>query len=184
MLAKSLTLFVACLFAAGLLVATEQQVPQEPKVSKIPQRADDTELFMRAKLGSSQKVMEGLVTEDFALITAGASQMKKISEASHWPTTVDEVYQHYSFSFRKQCDKLVDQSNERNLQAAHYTYLQLSTTCIDCHSYVRGRFRVKNDERGGPVRLIPTQWDGPVKKIPRPSPDDKKGNVNRENKIG
>ncbi len=145
---------------------------QEPIKPKIPERADDTQLFMRAKLASSQKLLEGLVTEDFGLIRRGAVQLKRISEASHWPTTVDEVYQHYSVAFRKQCDKLSEQANREDLQAAHYTYLHMSTTCIDCHNYVRGRFKVERKKQGAPVQLIPTQWNGPRgKSKPKPQPD-------------
>lgn len=147
------------------------QIPEQQE-SQTDQRKD-ARLYMKAKLAESQKVMEGLVTENFHLIRDGAAQMKQISEAAHWPTTIDEVYQHYGYEFRRQCDKLVEQSNQRNLQAAHYTYLHMSTTCIDCHNYVRRRFRVERPVKGGPVQLIPTQWDGPKgKHLKRPEPDD------------
>jgi len=166
--------FASVLLTTAFVIAqSPENRIQEPVKPTVPERADDTQLFMRAKLASSQKLMEGLVTEDFAMIQIGAKQLKRISEAAHWPTTVDEVYQHYSVSFRKQCDKLTEQAERRDLQAAHYTYLHLSTTCIDCHNYVRGRFTVKRTKRGAPVQLIPTQWDRPHGKVrPSPQPDD------------
>lgn len=134
------------------------QTHQEQDRQK-PKRVDETRLYMRAKLASSQRVMEGLVAENYDLIIDGAQQMKDISHASYWPKTVDEVYQHYSVEFQRQCDKLKSQAERRDLQAAHYTYLHLSTTCIDCHNYVRPRFEVKRSKKGGPIQLIPTQWD-------------------------
>jgi hypothetical protein len=153
--------------------------PQETQIQKPiqpvkPNRADDTRLYMRAKLASSQKVMEGLVSENYKLIQDGASQMKEISEAAHWPTTVDQVYQHYSVEFRRQCDKLKEQAALGDLQAAHYTFLHLSTTCIDCHNYVRPRFKVKHSKLGAPVQLIPTHWDSKTPGIQTPQPDDEK----------
>ncbi len=159
-----------------ILQSPQQDESIEPRKPKSV--SDDTQLYMHAKLANSQKVMEGLVTENFALIEKGAKQMKKISEAAHWPNTVDEVYQHYSVSFRKQCDKLAEQAKKQDLQAVHYTYLHMSTTCIDCHSYVRGRFRVEQKKNGGPVMLIPTHWEGSEKQNERPQPDsgqDKNG---------
>lgn len=175
-------IFIAwCFGICGLLVGGALAIAQSSQsklsqVSDVPKRVDDTPLYMRAKLASSQKVMEGLVTENFDLIREGATQMKRISEAAHWPKTVDEIYQHYSVAFRRQCDKLNQQADRKDLQAAHYTYLHMSTTCIDCHNYVRGRFKVEQKRPNGPVRLIPTEWDGPVKrKLPPPQPDDDKG---------
>ena len=96
--------------------------------------------------------------------------MKLIAEAAHLPTTVDEVYQHFSFEFRRQCDKLIEQAEAKDLRAAHFTYLHMSTTCIDCHDYVRPRFKIEPSPQG-PVRLIPTEWDGATKRS-RPEPDD------------
>lgn len=147
---------------------------QASKAQRASKTADDTRLHMRAKLANSKKVMEGLVTENFQMIRDGAIQMKEISETAHWPTTIDEVYQHFSVDFRMQCDKLAKQAFEGDLQAAHYTHLGMSTTCIECHSYVRRKFTVQRLIPGGPVQLIPTQWDGPLrkKKLPVPEPDD------------
>ncbi len=174
MSSRLLPVAVTCIVLLSLTVGVSQEKQRTSKPA-VPERADDTQLYMRAKLASSQRVMEGLVTENFSMIGDAAKQMKRISEASHWPTTVDEVYQHYSVSFRDQCDKLVEQADRNDLQAAHYTYLHMSTTCIDCHNYVRGRFRVERKKSGGPVQLIPTQWDGPVKKKPaQPQPDNDK----------
>ena len=130
-----------------------------------PATDDDISLFMRAKLVSSQKVMEGLVTEQFSLIEKGSAEMLKMSEATHWPQSSDEVYKHYNDLFRRQCRKLMKQADGNDLQASHYTYLHMTTTCIDCHNYVRGRFRVEKDDsnRRGPIQLIPTEWEGPAK---------------------
>lgn len=185
MAAKFITVVIAvslgllCVPATTPVNRQETQEQQEQPQSAKPdvrKKSDETALYMQAKLASSQRVLEGLVTENFKMISDGARQLKKISEASHWPTTIDEIYQHHSVAFRMQCDKLVAQADQQELQAAHYTYLHMSTTCIDCHNYVRGRFRVESRQPGGPVQLIPTQWDGPVKKKrpDPPQPDDRR----------
>jgi hypothetical protein len=119
-----------------------------------------TAAFMRAKLASSQKVIEGLVTNNFALIKNAAEEMKQMSDATQWPTAQDKSYQHYQEAFRRECDQLARFAANKNLAAAHYTYLQLTTTCINCHDYVRRTFRIDDSNPKGPVMLIPNEWEG------------------------
>lgn len=123
---------------------------------------DKTKPFMRAKLVGSQSVLDGLVTENFGLIHQGAENMKQMSLALQWPRAEDKVYDHYGDEFRNQCDKLMDLAEQKNLEGAHFTYLSMTTTCINCHNYVRGKFRVERnkDNPQGPVRLIPSDWKG------------------------
>ena len=123
---------------------------------------DKTRPFMRAKLVSSQSVLDGLVTEDLGLIRRGAAHMKQMSQALQWPQADDKVYQHYGSEFRRQCDRMIKLAEANDLEGAHHVYLQMTTTCINCHNYVRGAFRIERDASRpqGPVRLIPTEWKG------------------------
>lgn len=144
---------------AGLLSADEP-----PRVSTV----DQTAVFMRAKLASSQRVVEGLVTEDFGIIEKAAREMKGMSEATQWPSAKDESYEHYRQAFRRDCDRLARSAAEQNLAEAHLTYLHLTTTCIHCHEYVRRAFRISKDETNpkGPVILIPNEWEGSAQPSP------------------
>lgn len=143
---------------------------------------DKTKAFMRAKLVGSQMVLDGLVTEDFALIHRGAKSMKQLSEALQWPRAEDKVYDHFGDEFRRQCDKLMQLADEKNLEGAHFTHLSMTTTCINCHNYVRGKFRVERDESNpqGPVRLIPSDWKGETFKPDRSTNVDRPTSVDRE----
>ena len=88
--------------------------------------------------------------------------MKSLSEAVQWPRSEDKVYDHYGDEFRRQCAKLMKLADEKNLEGAHFTYLSMTTTCINCHNYVRGNLRVEpnREDPQGPVRLIPSDWKG------------------------
>ena len=121
---------------------------------------DQTAVFMRAKLASSQKVIEGLVTENYQRIGKAAAEMKQMSAASQWPTADDKSYEFHQEAFRRQCDQLAKFAETKNLPGAHYTYLQLTTTCINCHDYVRRAFSVRREDPKGPVMLIPNEWEG------------------------
>ncbi len=129
--------------------------------AEAPSQQNKTKSFMRAKLVGSQSVMDGLVTENFGLIRHGAENMKMISEAVQWPASEDKVYDHHGVEFRSQCDKLMRLADEKNLEGAHFTFLSMTTTCINCHNYVRGKFKVVRDRTDpqGPMRLIPTEWN-------------------------
>ena len=85
-----------------------------------------------------------------------------MSEAAEWPRARDKVYEHYSDQFRRQCNKLARLARQENHEGAHFVFLHMTTTCIDCHNYVRGAFRVARDssDPSGPVQLIPTEWEG------------------------
>ena len=119
----------------------------------------ETSVLMRAKLSSSQKVLEGLLAEDFTLIAQGAKEMKRISEAAEWPRARDAVYEHHAAEFRRQCIKLEGLAEKTNHEGASFTYLKITSTCIDCHNYVRDTLRITEKPHGG-VQLIPTQIPG------------------------
>ncbi len=129
----------------------------------------NTPVFMRAKLASSKRVLEGLVLDDFDMVEKAAHEMKTLSEHTHWPQSKDKVYEHFTNEFRQQCDKLARLAKKEDRDGTHYTFLGISTTCVDCHAYVRGRFRVAADisNSSSPIQLIPTEWD--AKPIRRPS---------------
>jgi hypothetical protein len=113
--------------------------------------------LMRAKMASSQKVLEALLRKDFDGVAHGALQMKHISEAAEWPRSRDEVYEHYSATFRRQCNQLESLAKKENHEGVTFTYLQMTTTCIQCHDHVRDSLRIAERGRGG-VQLIPTKW--------------------------
>lgn len=138
-------LIIAGVFGELLLTAADP-----PKNPSIP----ENEVLMRAKLSSSQKVLEGLLAEDFTLIAHGAREMRKISEAAEWPRSRDAVYEHFAAEFRRQCIKLESMANKTNHEGATFTYLHMTTTCINCHDHVRDALRIAEHPNGG-VQLIP-----------------------------
>ena len=138
--------------------SAQTKIIEEPRKSDF----DKTKPFMHAKLVNSQNVLEGVVTEDFERIFRSAENMKKMSLALQWPRADDEVYNHYGEQFRQICDKLMSTSKDENLEGVHFTYLSLTTSCVNCHNHVRKSLRVVRDKSNpkGPVRLIPTEWEG------------------------
>lgn len=113
-----------------------------PKVKETP-----TEKFMRAKLADSQKVLEGITTENFKLIEEGADHMAVMSRAQQWSVIPGPEYLQHSNEFRRCCEDLKKRAEKRNLDACALSHLQLTMSCINCHKFVRSTRIVKNDKR-------------------------------------
>ncbi len=133
---------------------------QLPAVTPINQSPGS---LMRSKLLNSQNVLEGLLRSDFAAIKNGAKQMKAISEADEWPRSRDPVYEHFSQTFRRQCNQLEQAADQRHREGVRFTYLAITTTCVNCHDYVRDSRRVAQPAQSD-VRLIPSHWPSRVSK--------------------
>jgi cytochrome c556 len=93
---------------------------------------------MRVKLRHSQKVMEGLVLEDYAEIAKNAQEMSLLSLAATWQVFETPEYVDYSRKFRNATDALSDAARDKNLDRATLAFNQVTTKCVECHKYVRG----------------------------------------------
>ena len=142
----------------SLLVMTMVCLAARPidSAEKAPdkEKKADTSAFMRAKLVSSQRVLEGLVSDDFDLIKKGANQMVKMSDAAAWNEIKDPVYKHYHAEFRRLAQKLQRMADKGNLEGASFTYMHTVTTCISCHEHVRDVQKIADDKAKPRIRLL------------------------------
>jgi hypothetical protein len=104
----------------------------------VGQQRGDLKDFMRVKLRHSQKVMEGLVLEDYAEIAKNAQEMSLLSLAETWQVFETPEYVEYSRKFRNAADALSDAARDKNLERATLAFNQVTTKCVECHKYVRG----------------------------------------------
>ena len=126
---KATTRIWACSISATLLAVALADEPG-PKPDAV---AD----FMRAKLGHSQHVLEGLALEDYDLIARGAQELALASQASSWQVLQTEEYARQSADFRRSCDTLRGAAKARNLDGAALAWMEVTMKCIQCHKYVR-----------------------------------------------
>ena len=129
---------VAAVVVLSGLALTALLAAEKPKPAK-PMSED---ILMRAKLASSQKVLEGLVEKNFAHIQKGGEELVKVGEAAAWVTREDQAYEHFRREFRRQALKLASFGEHENLEGATYAYLALVTTCVECHSHCRDVLRI------------------------------------------
>jgi hypothetical protein len=102
-----------------------------------PQSMRGVRPFMRMKLEASTKVLEGLTTENFRLISEGAQTLKKMSTAERWRVSNDVLYRQYSAEFTLRAEKLIEQSSAGNLDGATLAWVECTMSCVRCHNHAR-----------------------------------------------
>ncbi len=120
---------IVTLGAALLFGSAAQPQPEAPK----PLRD-----FMRLKLEHSQKVLEGLVTDDHTLVSKHSQEMSLLSQEAAWAVLQTPEYFEHSAEFRRIANDLTEAARQKNLDGASFKYVELTMKCITCHKYVRG----------------------------------------------
>jgi hypothetical protein len=104
----------------------------EPKTDEEKLRA-----LMHKKLENSQKVLEGITTQDFKMISSRAAELIEVSKEAGWKVVKTPRYEAYSNDFRAEAEDLMKAAKEKNVDAAALAYVDLTLTCVKCHKYVR-----------------------------------------------
>ena len=109
---KSL-LLIAVIGIGWSLAAGDTKPPQ--KIGNAQQAA-----LMRAKLASTQKIVEGLVSKDFEAIRDGADEIRKICIATEWASHADQIYAHHRKELMRQAEKIIDAARDEHLDGTTY----------------------------------------------------------------
>jgi len=117
-------------------------------------RSRATKELMRSKLELSQRVLEGLATEDYELIIAKGTRLSAMTKEGDWRLFENPDYDQQSLAFRRQVDALLRASKDKNLDAATLAYVRLTIGCVDCHKLIRGKLVAAADETGTLRRFV------------------------------
>ena len=98
---------------------------------------EDLRNFMRVKLKHSQNVLEGLVLNDFQKVTKSAQELSLLSLAETWQVLTTPEYIDYSRKFRNAADSLTEAARKGKLEDATNAFNRMTTSCVNCHKYVR-----------------------------------------------
>jgi hypothetical protein len=132
---------LAGMAATAVIVADEQpDAAGKRQESKSDSGRDDLPLkdYMRKKLAASNQILEGLCTEDSALVLEGARALKEMSTSERWRVHNDTMYRQFSGEFREITQQLVEAAQANNKDRAALKWMDATMSCIDCHRYVRG----------------------------------------------
>lgn len=125
-----LLLFVVSLVA----VSVNARSQDEPTVQA---GKSNVQVLMRDKLTHMQKVLDGLVTDNFEKIAEEAETLRMIGRAASWQAIDTKEYRMHSKRYARLTSNLAKAANSDNRDAALLQYLQLNITCVDCHEYIR-----------------------------------------------
>lgn len=117
---------VVALFAS--IAATV--APNDPKIT--------TREVMKAKLESSQKVLEGIATENFVTVSTHAQKLVALSQVAGWQARQTPEYKQYTAEFRRHAEALQKAARSENVDAASVAWFQLTISCVNCHRHIRG----------------------------------------------
>lgn len=134
---------IAALFSTlclGGLVALAgmptQQENQDQKNQVEDVKSEARQAFMRGKLVSNQKIVEGLCLKDFDMIQEGAKAVTQMVLGQHWFVLDTPGYRQQSQEMERAAKRLHDAAKGKNIEAATLRYFDLTLTCIDCHQYL------------------------------------------------
>jgi hypothetical protein len=130
-------LFISMLLGTPCGWTVMRVIPQEAEAHQI--KSEARKLFMRGKLLSNQKIVEGLSLKDFDLIDEGAAGVVALVKGQHWFVLDTDEYKRYSRELSTAAERLQDAAKQKNIEAAALRYFDLTLTCIDCHQYLETR---------------------------------------------
>ena len=123
-------IFIGCvLLIAAFWLATTLR-GQRPQTN-------DLKDFMRAKLLHSQKLVEGLTTENYEMIAKHAQDLSLLCEDEQWQVFRTSDYIARSKEFRRATYALTEAGRAKNLDAASLGYVDVTLKCVECHKYLR-----------------------------------------------
>ena len=131
-----LILLVGVIAGIGAATHSATRTGAEPPKTNV-------QVLMRDKLTHAQSVLDGLVTDDFEKIAKAADMMQIIGRAASWQAIKTNAYKTHSDRFAKTTSKLAQAAENTNRDGVLLQYLQLTTSCVECHQYIREQQRVR-----------------------------------------
>jgi hypothetical protein len=107
--------------------------------------------MMQAKLTNSQRLLESLVTVDYAAIQRDADALSRITEREivSWQLGAQPEYAKQATFFVLSVRGLQEAAASRNIDKAIHEYATLVSSCTRCHAHVR-RARTVTHQPGAP----------------------------------
>lgn len=118
------------------LLTWEVTATEQP--SRVPANAPtDHDGLMRRKLEHTRGMMEGLATEDFALIQKHAKLMNDLATLEQWSRPESPRYRAQLNIFWSANKEMMRHAKDKNLDGAALSYTQMTLSCVNCHKFLR-----------------------------------------------
>jgi hypothetical protein len=114
------------LVLAGVVAGTVTILGQGPAVKTV----------MRDKLGHTQKILEAVVTSDWAGLEAQTQQLEQLTKDPRWTVLRYPEYAKYSAAFVEAVQVLHAAAVRRDLEQTPKAYTDVTLQCVECHRYL------------------------------------------------
>jgi len=103
-----------------------------------PGQTPRTRTVMRTKLVHTQKILEALMTSNYAALERETNALARVTETPEWAELKTSELYAYTKRFLEATQQLADAARQRDLDRAAKQYGELTTACYECHKYRKG----------------------------------------------
>ncbi|MCG8583392.1 MAG: hypothetical protein MI757_01605 [Pirellulales bacterium] len=125
---------VVVLFMASAVGWTQQEKDDKKQPKPDTRRPS---VWMKVKLKSSEGILRGLTLGDFDLIEENAQRMSNFGRLEKIAHARNPEYQTQLRFLEHANSELIRQAKKRNLDGATLAFVQLTTSCVNCHRAIR-----------------------------------------------
>ena len=104
-----------------------------------PAQTPATKRVMREKLAHSQRILEAILTSNFALLDRESAALALATQSPAWMVLKGPEYLRQSEAFLKALKELQDAAKDHDLDSAVQRYTTLTMSCFGCHRYMKDR---------------------------------------------
>jgi hypothetical protein len=105
-------------------------------VALAPSQGPEVRNVMREKLDHTQKLLEAVVTTDWASLTAHSRELERLTNDPRWTVLKYPEYARYSGAFVRAVHTLRQAAERRDLDGAPVAFNGVTLACVDCHRYL------------------------------------------------
>ena len=125
---KYLKVFFASMIAVSLLGSFRVTAQEQ----------ENAQFDMKKKLEYSKNILDGLVTENFDQVLAGAKSLNQLGKRN-WIANESAEYRTQNQVFWFTAGTLVLAAEDKNIDGATLAYTQMTVSCVNCHKLIRRR---------------------------------------------
>jgi hypothetical protein len=104
---------------------------------KQPDRDEILAAMMQKKLKSAHLVLDGVAIADFKKVQTGGEELIKLAKSETWQLIRSPHYERHSADFVHRTETLVKKAKEKNIDGTALAYVEMTLSCVRCHTYVR-----------------------------------------------
>jgi len=102
-----------------------------------PPPTDAMTKLMRKKLEHAQKLLEGIAINDLKKVDENAGDLMTLSKLAEFRALKTLDYERHTNDFRRTLDDMRRGVKNKNLEAVTLAYMDMTMTCVRCHTHVR-----------------------------------------------